>query len=161
MFITSTLFKNSKSVQTLTSVVCRSASVKTFKAKDLVFHETNDLMTKPSSDHKYLFGQLLTDYMLEVDWTTHSGWTAPQIKKVQPFQIDPRNSTLHYALECFEGMKAYPHENGKDLNIFRGIDNMKRMNDSFKNLAFPAFDNQELLDCISQLIRIERAWLPK
>ena len=83
------------------------------------------MKSKPGPEHNYVFGQLLTDYMLEIDWNNKDGWGKPVINTVRPFQIDPRNSTIHYALECFEGLKAYPHVNGKDLNVFRGIDNMK------------------------------------
>ena len=45
--------------------------------------------------------------MLEIDWTASEGWDAPKIVPVQPFQISPANSTLHYALSCMDGLKAY------------------------------------------------------
>lgn len=82
--------------------------------------------------------------MLEIDWDQSTGWGKPTINPYHPFEMDPANSTLHYALECFEGLKAYPSSNKKDIFMFRPIENMKRMQRSFEALAFPDFDPQEL-----------------
>lgn len=38
---------------------------------------------------------------------------------------------------------------------------MKRLNDSFKNLAFPHFEKKELMKCIEELVKLDREWLPK
>lgn len=38
---------------------------------------------------------------------------------------------------------------------------MKRFNHSFHNLAFPNFDENELLKCVEELVRIDKEWLPK
>jgi len=55
---------------------------------------------------------------LEIDWTSEKGWQAPKIGPVKNFSIDPRNSTIHYALECFEGLKGYPDVSGSKINFF-------------------------------------------
>jgi len=39
--------------------------------------------------------------------------------------------------------------------------NMKRMNNSAQRLALPTFDGDALLECIKQLISLERNWIPK
>jgi len=38
---------------------------------------------------------------------------------------------------------------------------MKRFKTSFENLAFPTFNEDELLKCIIDLVKLEREWLPK
>jgi branched-chain amino acid aminotransferase len=98
--------------------------------------------------------------MLEIDWNVNSGWGKPIISPYRKFEIDPANSTLHYALECFEGMKAYPSQDKKNINLFRPIENMKRMQTSFEALAFPEFDSEELKKCITKLVEIEQDWMP-
>ena len=103
----------------------------------------------------------MTDHILEIDWNEKTGWAKPKISAYKPFQIDPANSTLHYALECFEGMKAYPHVNGKDINLFRAKDNMKRMNNSFEKLAFPNFDIDEAIKSIIELVKLDKEWIPR
>ena len=42
--------------------------------------------------------------MLEVDWNIKDGWKTPQITHYHNFEINPMNTTLHYALCCFEGI---------------------------------------------------------
>ena len=115
---------------------------------------------KPAEDHVYTFGSLTTDHMLEIDWDNENGWGNPYITPYHSFQMDPANSTLHYALECFEGMKANPSIHNKKIHLFRPIENMKRMNKSFEALAFPAFDNEEHLKCIKALVNVDREWMP-
>ncbi len=41
--------------------------------------------------------------MLECDWALSAGWSKQKVVPYHPFTIDPLNSTLHYALTCFEG----------------------------------------------------------
>jgi branched-chain amino acid aminotransferase len=115
---------------------------------------------KPADDHVYTFGSLTTDHMLEIDWDNVNGWGNPYISPYHCFQMDPANSTLHYALECFEGMKALPSIHNKKIHLFRPIENMKRMNRSFEALAFPSFDNEEHLKCIKALVNVDRDWMP-
>jgi len=38
---------------------------------------------------------------------------------------------------------------------------MKRFNNSFENLAFPKFKEEELFKCIVDLVKLEREWLPR
>ena len=55
-----------------------------------------------------MFGAIITDHMLEIDYDLNNGgWQAPKIIPNEGFKLDPANATLHYAIECFEGCKAY------------------------------------------------------
>jgi len=56
--------------------------------------------------------------MFEVYWDSKEGWGKPTINPYHKLEIDPFNSTLHYAIECFEGMKAYKDANNK-IRLFR------------------------------------------
>jgi branched-chain amino acid aminotransferase len=51
------------------------------------------------------FGAIATDHMLEIDYDKSKGWGKPIIREFQPFLIHPFNTTLHYAIECFEGKR--------------------------------------------------------
>jgi branched-chain amino acid aminotransferase len=84
--------------------------------------------TKPRErvdKEKLVFGQTFTDHMLTVDWHRDSGWAAPQITPYGPMSVDPAASVFHYALECFEGMKAYKCNDG-EVRLFRPDCNMER-----------------------------------
>lgn len=126
----------------------------------MVIEKTKSPKEKPAKDHNYVFGKVTTDHMLEIDWHETSGWGKPIISPYRPFSIDPANSTLHYALECFEGLKAYPAADNKTINLFRPIENMKRMKVSFDALAFPTFDADELLKLVMKLVEIDVDWMP-
>lgn len=126
----------------------------------MVINRTQKPKKRPDEGHKYEFGRLMTDHMLEIDWHQESGWQKPVINPYHAFEMDPANSTLHYALECFEGLKAYPSDNKKDIFMFRPIENMKRMLRSFEALAFPEFDPVELEKCVRKLVEVDKDWIP-
>lgn len=106
------------------------------------------------------FGASFTDHMLEIDWDVDSGWKAPKIIPYGPLQIDPAATSLHYALQCFEGMKAYVDDNDS-IRLFRPDKNMIRMNNSMKRLFLPEFDEDAFLECIKELIKVEKDWIPR
>ena len=98
--------------------------------------------------------------MFICDWDDQNGWHNPQIVPYAPLQIDPSNSTLHYALEVFEGAKAHPTDDFKVVQMFRPMMNMHRFNRSMKYLFLPECDPKEHLECIRQLVDLDRDWMP-
>lgn len=82
------------------------------------------------------FGINDTDHMLTVLWDAKKGWGKPEIKPLAPLQIHPFNSSLHYAVQCFEGMKAYKDQHGK-VRLFRPECNMQRLLNSSKRISLP------------------------
>lgn len=96
-----------------------------------------------------------TDYKLEVDYTDAEGWSAPQITPFGPLMIDPTASVLHYAVECFEGLKLYKNKAGTKLILFRPALNMARLNDSCERIGLPRFDEAELLKCLIEYVKLE------
>jgi len=106
-----------------------------------------------------VFGKAMSDHMLEVDWFKGKGWTAPRIVPFGNLSIHPASSCLHYALECFEGMKAYLDSQGK-IRLFRPDKNMARMNNSMKRLDMPGFNGDEFLACIKRLVKEDKDWIP-
>jgi branched-chain amino acid aminotransferase len=121
------------------------------------------LLKKPGDDHQYLFGGLLTDHMLEIDYDyDNGGWQKPVIRGVEDFELDPANATLHYSIECFEGGKAYQHHSDPNKLIMYRVDkNYERMNSSHRQLGFPQFNVNEMVECTRKLVDIERDWMPK
>ena len=99
------------------------------------------------------FGKTFTDHMLSVDWNSATGWEAPEIIPHGDLRIDPAASSLHYGLQCFEGMKAYVDAEG-GVRLFRPDMNMKRMNTSCERLFLPQFDGDQLVECIKELIKV-------
>lgn len=108
---------------------------------------------------KLTFGTTFSDHMLEIDWAEGKGWGTPKIHPYQSLSIDPAASVLHYALECFEGMKAYKDGDGK-ARLFRPNKNMERMNNSMRRLHLPTFEGDQLQELIAELVRVDKDWIP-
>lgn len=73
----------------------------------------------------------------------------------------PTASVLHYATECFEGLKLYRGFDGK-LRLFRVSRNCERMRKSAARIALPDFEPEELQKLIIALCaRDGPKWLPK
>ena len=135
------------------------AKSNTFYAKDL------EIKLKPRvkpdlRGEDFKFGHLATDNMLLAEYSDGKGWSAPVIEPMKHFNIHPFNSTIHYALSCFEGMKAYKGSDQR-LYLFRPLENMKRFLQSNLRLALAPFEPEELLKCLCEYVKIERNWIPE
>lgn len=105
--------------------------------------------------------RVCTDHMIQAKWTLDGGWSAPTLQPFGPLSLMPTASCLHYATECFEGMKLYRGYDGK-LRLFRPKLNCNRMLMSTTRIALPAFPPEELLKLIVKLCATDGPkWLPK
>jgi branched-chain amino acid aminotransferase len=105
--------------------------------------------------------KVCTDHMIQAKWTLEDGWASPTLQPYGPLSLAPTASCLHYATECFEGMKLYRGHDGK-LRLFRPNLNCNRMLMSTNRIALPAFPPEELLKLIVKLCATDGAkWLPK
>jgi len=127
-------------------------------ASKLVLTRTS--VPKPKTPFGELkFGHTFSDHMLEIDWNVKAGWSAPIIRPHGPLSIDPAASSLHYALQGFEGMKAYIDAAG-EIRLFRPDMNMKRINTTAKRLLLPHIEEEQALLCLKELLRVDKDWIP-
>ena len=134
-------------------------SISDINSSALQIHRTSSYKPKPDLSQPFAFGTITTDHLLEIDWTMILGWDTPKIRPYGTFSLDPCASVLHFATECFEGLKAYSA--GDSINLFRPEMNMNRLNRSAVAVGLPTFDGEELLKCIKELVRLESEWIPK
>lgn len=59
---------------------------------------------KPVFNEQLVFGKAHTDHIFECNYE-NNGWGNPEINPFHNFSINPMNTTLHYALCCFEGIE--------------------------------------------------------
>ncbi|CAF4134665.1 unnamed protein product, partial [Rotaria sordida] len=136
-----------------------TTSTSTFRAADTIIKKTEHGNPKPDPN-KLVFGANFSDHMLTIKHTNASGWEKPVIEPLKPFSIHPAAKVLHYAIEIFEGLKAYRGNDGK-IRLFRPDLNMKRMLTSAERSVLPTFDGNELLECIKKLIQVDADWVPR
>ena len=131
----------------------RDLDIPSFKASDLEIIKSTSPASLPDPA-TLKFGHHFTPHMLTIKWNLSSGWSTPLIHPLQNFSLHPAAKGIHYALQLFEGQKAYRGVDGK-VRMFRPEMNMKRMISSAARSFFPTFDSEQLIDCISQLICLD------
>lgn len=76
------------------------------------------------------------------------------MRPYENLSIAPTASVLHYATECFEGMKVYRGFDGK-LRLFRPDCNGERMVMSARRACLPGFSVGELKGLIARLMKVD------
>ncbi|XP_003387852.1 PREDICTED: branched-chain-amino-acid aminotransferase, cytosolic-like [Amphimedon queenslandica] len=133
-------------------------SVSSLKYDGIKVSLTDNPKVIPPHD-KLIFGQVFTDHMLTINWSHDDGWNTPHIVPYDHLSISPAAACFHYAVECFEGMKAYRGVDDK-IRLFRPMENMKRLNNSARAASLPEFDGEEFVKCLKELVRIDQKWIP-
>ena len=128
------------------------------KRSNLILQLTKIPKNKPDPNNLG-FGTIFSDHMLETDWTAESGWEQPIIKRHKSLSLSPAASSLHYGFSAFEGMKAYL-DSDRNIRLFRPQENMKRLQESAERIGLPSFDGNEYLECIKELLRVDKDWIP-
>ena len=114
----------------------------------------------PADVSKVKFGTVFADHMLSSDWAAAAGgWTAPTIAPLEPLRLHPASCALHYAVQCFEGLKAYRGARG-EVRLFRPELNARRLANSLKRLELPAIPENEFVDLIKHLVKVDERWVP-
>ncbi|XP_043523275.1 branched-chain-amino-acid aminotransferase, cytosolic isoform X1 [Frieseomelitta varia] len=136
-------------------------SERSFKYADLTVRLAGPDQLQPKPDVSALaFGKYFTDHMLKIFYyEALGGWQIPEITPFENLVLHPASKVLHYAIELFEGLKAYRGIDGK-IRIFRPELNMERMNNSAMRAGLPTFIGEELIKCCCRLISIDQEWVP-
>lgn len=125
----------------------------------LVFRPNSLPQPKPSADQPLPFGKIYTDHFLTIRWTSIGGWEAPQIEPFRNLSLHPASLAFNHGQACFEGMKAFLGCDGR-VRLFRPDLNMQRLARSAMRLGFPEVDGNQLLECLKELLRVDRDWVP-
>ncbi|KAI5093935.1 branched-chain-amino-acid aminotransferase, cytosolic isoform X1 [Silurus meridionalis] len=134
-------------------------SVASFKSADTAVQLCERRKPKPESEN-LSFGTVFTDHMLLIEWSSEGGWEKPRIQPFGNLSLHPACSALHYAVQLFEGMKAYRGQDDR-VRLFRPMLNMDRMLKSAHRACLPSFDGAEFLECIRKLVEIDQDWVPR
>ena len=105
------------------------------------------------------FGKVFSDHMFVMDWEAGKGWYDARIIPFSSISIHPASTVLHYGSEIFEGLKAYRAENG-DIQLFRPIENIRRMNNSALRMCLPTIPEDDMLKAITTFVEVEKDFVP-
>ncbi len=105
------------------------------------------------------FGKIFTDHMFLMDYSVEEGWHDARIVPFGRLEIHPASTALHYGSEIFEGLKAYRKADGS-VQLFRPIENIRRMNRSAERLCLPTIPEDMALEILTAFISHEKDWTP-
>lgn len=108
---------------------------------------------------KPAFGQVFSDNMAHMVWQKGSGWGERRLEPFGPLAMNPGASVLHYAQECFEGLKAYRHADGTTW-LFRPDANAERFANSAKRMYLPELSKEDFLGSVAALVKRDVNWVP-
>ncbi len=126
---------------------------------NISFTKTTSPKQKPSSDAALGFGKLFTDHMFMMDYSREKGWYDARIVPFANLSLHPASTVLHYGSEIFEGLKAYRRADGV-VQMFRPIENVRRMNTSAERLCLPQIPEEDLLQALTEFVSVEEDWTP-
>ena len=125
---------------------------------EIKFVKTNHPSPKPDPN-TLGFGKLFTDHMFTMEFTKEEGWHNAQIIPFGNITLHPASTVLHYGSEIFEGLKAYRRADG-GVQLFRPIENVRRMNNSAERLCLPQIPEEDALKALTTFVNLEQDWTP-
>jgi branched-chain amino acid aminotransferase len=105
------------------------------------------------------FGKHFSDHMFRVDYKDGQ-WQAPEILPYGPIEVAPSISAIHYGQSIFEGMKAFKNANTGKPQLFRPLENHKRLNKSALRMGMPEIPEELFMLGLQTLIDIDQQWIP-
>jgi branched-chain amino acid aminotransferase len=97
--------------------------------------------------------------MFRVDYKDGQ-WQAPEILPYGPIEMAPSISAIHYGQSIFEGMKAFKNANTGKAQLFRPLENHKRLNKSALRMGMPEIPEELFMLGLQTLIDIDQQWIP-
>jgi branched-chain amino acid aminotransferase len=98
------------------------------------------------------FGTVFMPKMALATYENNS-WTPASIVASDKLELHPGAHVLHYSSTCFEGLKAFKHEDGS-VNIFRMDANIDRMSQSSELLSLPEINKDQLGQMIKDVVAL-------
>ena len=92
-------------------------------------------------------------------WFKDGQWSPVESRKDDNLTINAFAGSLHYSVECFEGLKAFRGKDGK-IRLFRPEENALRIQRSADFLGIPAPDTELFISMCKQIVRENEDFLP-
>ncbi len=104
------------------------------------------------------FTYIKTDYRYVSNFKNGT-WDEGTVTTDSTIVMSEDAGVLHYAQECFEGLKAYRTEDNRVV-CFRPDLNAERMVDSAKRLEMPPFPRERFITAVEKTVKANEDWVP-
>jgi branched-chain amino acid aminotransferase len=99
-----------------------------------------------------------TDYRFSATWLDGQ-WSEGELVTSEYIQLHEGSPALHYAQQCFEGLKAQTAKDGRIL-LFRPELNCERMQNTSDRLSMPRVPRELFLRGVVEAVRANASWVP-
>lgn len=86
-------------------------------------------------------------------------WYKSQLEDSPYIRVHEGATSLHYAQECFEGLKAYKTKRD-EIQLFRPLENAARLRQSAKYLLMPEISDELFLEGVKKTVEANREFVP-
>ena len=104
------------------------------------------------------FGYVPTEYNVRCTYTD-GAWGELRVMDDPTINLHVASAVLHYAQECFEGLKAFRGVDGK-IRIFRIEENGKRLQDSCRGIKMPELPLDKFEEAILKVVKLNEKFIP-
>ena len=125
---------------------------------NIKYELTTEKKAKPD-ENNLGFGIHYTDHMFIIEHTEGTGWHDARIVPYQPLTLDPAAMVFHYAMESFEGLKAYRLPDNS-IQLFRPDKNAERMINTNKRMCLPSLSVEDFVQAVKALVETDKDWVP-
>ncbi|HTR01025.1 MAG TPA: branched-chain amino acid aminotransferase [Candidatus Acidoferrum sp.] len=116
-------------------------------------------MTKQPIDWSKLgFEYTKTDYRFSAKWE-NGRWNDGELVTSEFITLHEGSPALHYAQQCFEGLKAQTAKDGRIL-LFRAELNAERMHNTSLRLSMPVVPDELFVRGVMEAVRANASWVP-
>ncbi|MDG1952391.1 MAG: branched chain amino acid aminotransferase, partial [Gammaproteobacteria bacterium] len=99
-----------------------------------------------------------TDFRFRAKWD-NGQWDVGTLVEDSFIKLSEGAPALHYAQQCFEGMKAQTAKDGRIL-LFRPNLNAERMRRTAERLLMPSVPDGLFIEAVEQVVRANHRWVP-
>eukprot|EP00563_Minutocellus_polymorphus_P000078 CAMPEP_0181039730 /NCGR_PEP_ID=MMETSP1070-20121207/10648_1 /TAXON_ID=265543 /ORGANISM="Minutocellus polymorphus, Strain NH13" /LENGTH=414 /DNA_ID=CAMNT_0023117647 /DNA_START=28 /DNA_END=1272 /DNA_ORIENTATION=- len=96
---------------------------------------------------------------LKMTWTESDGWGGAELVGSPYVNLHIGATALHYGQSCFEGLKAFAHEDDT-VHIFRPDENAKRLQSSCERLMMPPVPHDVFIQACKDVVKDNMAYVP-
>ncbi|WP_191602226.1 branched-chain amino acid aminotransferase [Marinomonas algicola] len=88
---------------------------------------------------------------MAISWFDGSRWSPSKMVPSDSISLHPGAHVLHYSSTCFEGLKAFRHDDGS-VHLFRMDKNIARLAQSSRLLFLPELNEETVADMIKETV---------
>lgn len=100
-----------------------------------------------------------TNSHVKLTWKEGEGWSTPELVEEPYVNLHIGATVLHYGQACFEGLKAFTHEDD-EVYCFRPEENAARMQSSCRRIMMPEVPTELFCEAVQAVVKDNIEYVP-